>query len=72
MDSYQVDMKAVIALLKLNTSYYPNSADAHYELGETLLDNSQTDLAVKEFHKALTLDAYHRKAPYRIDQVANK
>jgi len=71
MDSYQADMNAVIALLKLNTSDYPNSADAHYELAEALLDNSQTDLAVDELRKTQTLDLFHRKATYRLDQIAN-
>ena len=56
------DVKDAIEVFKLNLLAYPNSADAHSNLGDAYLADGQKDLARQYAEKALTLLDSH-KAP---------
>ena len=49
------DVKNAIELFKLNLLAYPNSADAHYNLADAYLADSQKDLVRQYAEKALAL-----------------
>jgi len=48
---------AAIALLKLNTEFYPNSWNVYDSLGEAYMTNGDKELAITNYKKSLTLNS---------------
>lgn len=57
------DKKGAIAILKLNSSLYPNSANVYDSLGDAYLADGQNDLARQNAQKAIELLAHDTTDP---------
>lgn len=63
------DLIAAIKVLKLNAEEFPQSSNANESLGEAYFRNRQTDLALRYFERAVSLDATNASASMMVERI---
>jgi len=58
-----------IKFLELNVREFPDSAEAHYELGRVYSINQQTEDAIREYEKSLIIDEKHIQAKKALEEL---
>ncbi len=61
-----------IAIFKLNIEEYPKSSNAYDSLGEAYSKNSQKDLAIENYRKAIELDPKNQNAVEKLKGLEEK
>ncbi|MNT02108.1 Beta-lactamase [compost metagenome] len=68
----QKRMKDALELFKLNVSLHPSSANAYDSLGETYAELEESELAIKNYEKALRLNPKNKNAEAQIKRLKLK
>ncbi len=61
-----------IAILKLNTEFYPNSSNVYDSLGEAYMTNGDKELAITNYKKSLELDPSNKNAEDTLKKLMGK
>jgi CubicO group peptidase (beta-lactamase class C family) len=61
-----------IAILKLNTEFYPNSSNVYDSLGEAYMTNGDKELAIANYKKSLELDPSNKNAEDTLKKLTGK
>jgi tetratricopeptide (TPR) repeat protein len=72
MDSEEPDYKAAIEIAKKAVDRNPNSAWAHFELGEAYNENMSLNMkneAMEEYRKAISLDKHFVEAHFKLASI---
>lgn len=69
---FQGKVQEGINVLSLNTTLYPNSANAFDSLAESYLIQGNKDLAIRNFNLSLKLDSQNQNAINRLKELKNK
>ena len=62
-------LEDAIKMLERNANEFPESARAHYELGDAYLRHQEEEKAVSEFEKALRIDPNHGAALEALEEI---
>jgi hypothetical protein len=65
----QGKLEDAVRMLEHNAKEFPDSAKAHFELGDVYLKNNQPEEATSEFEKVLAIDPEHRGAREALDDL---